>query len=256
MGEALISAGLRGGVFGSTDVTVSDVSEQRRDILSRTHGVVVTADSAAAVNGCELIVLAVKPQDFPTIGAGLQAGLTERQTVISIMAGVPIQKLVQELEHQAVVRVMPNTPALVGEAMSVWYAAPAVSAQAKDSITLLLRAAGREMEASDERYLDMATALNGSGPGFLFFILEAMIDGGVKIGLSDDLARELAVQTFVGSAVLARETGRPPAELRSMVTSKGGTTAAGLARMEEGHVREAIVAAVEAAHARAQELSA
>jgi pyrroline-5-carboxylate reductase len=148
---------------------------------------------------------------------------------------------------------MPNTAAVVGEAISVWFARD-VPTEGREAATALLRAVGREMEVTDEKYLDMVTAVSGSGPGFLFLILEALIDAGVHVGLRRDLAEELAVQTLVGSGKLARELGKHPAELRNMVTSPGGTTAAGLQVLEDAGVRGTIIDAIEAAYLRAQEL--
>ena len=254
MGEALLSALLEAGVAQAADVTVSDVAEGRRQHLASRYGVAVTTENAEAVGGAEVVVLAVKPQEFSSVAADLWGRLDDGQTVCSIMAGVPIQRVVDELQHDAVVRVMPNAAAFVGQAMSVWTASEAVSDEARQAAGRLLAALGREVQVSEERYLDMATAVSGSGPGFVFLFLEALIDAAVHIGLGRELAEELAVQTLLGSAGLARELGKHPAELRNMVTSPGGTTAAGLQVLEEAGLRGAIIDAVEAAYERAKEL--
>lgn len=255
MGEALISALLKDGFVESGDVTVSDVVKARREQLASTYGVAVTERNAEAAEGADVLVLAVKPQEFPNIAGELKGRLADGQTVLTIMAGVPIESIADALAHAAVVRVMPNTAASVGEAMSVWTASEAVSQDAQDAVARMLRTLGREVRVSDEKYIDMATALNGSGPGFIFLVLEALIDGGVHVGLPREQAQELSIQTLFGSAVLARDSGKPPAELRKMVTSKGGTTAAGLKVLEEAGLRDAIIGAVEAAYERAKELS-
>lgn len=254
MGEALVSALLREGVAQAGELTVGDIAQARREHLASRYGVTVSADNAEAIRDAELVVLAVKPQEFSAVARDLQGRLDGAQTVLTIMAGVPIARVAGELEHNAVVRAMPNTAAFVGQAMSVWTAGEAVSEQGREAAGRVLGALGRQVQVSDEKYLDMATAVSGSGPGFVFLFLEAFIDAAVHIGLRRELAEELAVQTLLGSAVLARELGKHPAELRNMVTSPGGTTAAGLQVLEEAGLRGAVIDAVEAAYERAKEL--
>lgn len=254
MGEALLGAALREGVVQAGDVAVSDVAEARREHLASSYGVAVTSENVEAARDAELVVLAVKPQEFSGVARDLRGHLDSGQTAVSIMAGVSIARLVDELGQAAAVRVMPNTAAFVGQAMSVWTASEAVSDEHEHAVARLLGAMGREVRVGEEQYLDMVTAVSGSGPGYVFLFLEALIDGGVQIGLPRELAEELAVQTLVGSGAMAREMGKQPAELRSMVTSRGGTTAAGLQVLEDAGVRGAIVAAVEAAYQRAKEL--
>jgi len=174
--------------------------------------------------------------------------------VISIMAGVPIDKIARSLRHAAIVRAMPNTPAAVGEGMSVWTATPEVDEATRAQVGAIFGAMGREMYVDDEKYLDMATALSASGPGFVYLLIEAFIDAGVHIGYKRDVAQMLALQTFIGSAKYMEATGKHPAELRNQVTSPGGTTAAGLIEMENAGVRGAIIDAIEAAYNRSKEL--
>ena len=255
MGEALVSCWLKAGTVQPGDVTVSDVAEPRRRLLASEYGVGVTANNADAVREAGIVVLAVKPQEFSNVASGLRGKLDAGSIAVSIMAGVPVARIVSELRHEAVVRVMPNTAAFVGQAMSVWTASPSVSQEQLEAVAGLLRAVGRELRVSDEKYLDMATAVNGSGSGFIFLFLEALIDAAVHIGLRRDIASELAVQTLVGSATLAREMNKHPAELRNMVTSPGGTTAAGLQVLEDAGFRGAIIDAIEAAFERSKELS-
>ena len=255
MGEAIVAALLKEGVVEPGDATVSDVAEARRQHLSSTYGVAVTTDNRDAARDAEVVLLAVKPQEFAGVAAGLKGELQSDQTALSIMAGVPIARIAEGLGHRAVVRAMPNTAAFVGQAMSVWTASEAVSAQGRDAAATLLRALGRELQVSDEKYLDMATAVSGSGPGFVFLFLEAFIDGAVHVGLRREVAEQLATQTFFGAAVMAQELRKHPAELRNMVTSPGGTTAAGLQVLEDAGLRGAIIDAIEAAYQRAQELS-
>lgn len=255
MGEALISAALKRSLAKPGDVTVSDVLEARREQLASRYGIRTAGDNAEAARGAALVVLAIKPQEFSGVAAGLKGKLEATQTVLSIMAGVPVARVAGELGHAAVVRAMPNTAAFVGQAITVWMPGAGVSEAAREAAATLLRALGREVQVADEQYLDMATAVSGSGPGYIFLFLEAFIDAAVHIGLPPELAHELAVQTLAGSATLARELGKQPAELRAMVTSKGGTTAAGLQVLEDAGLRRAIIDAVEAAYKRAKELS-
>ena len=254
MGEALVSAFLKAGVVQPGDIVVSDVAEERRKQLSADYGVRATADNAEAVSNADVVVLAVKPQEFSNVAAPLKGTLNSGQTVLSIMAGVSMERIGSELGHDAIVRVMPNTAAFVAEAMSVWTASSAVADEAKRGIAGLLRAMGRELEVSDESYLDMATAVSGSGPGFVFYFLEGLIDGALKVGFEREQAEALAVQTLYGAACLARESDKDAGALREMVTSKGGTTAAGLQKLDDAGVRDAMISAVVAAHERAKEL--
>ncbi len=254
MGEAIVSAVLKTGAAQASEVVVSEPVRARREQLESAYGVRTSADNAKAVEGAALVLLAVKPQEFANVAEGLRGRLAAGQTVLSIMAGVPIARISRELGYDAVVRAMPNTAAFVGEAMSVWTASAAVSGDGRAAAKAVLGAMGRELGVDDERFLDMATAVNGSGPGFIFLLLEAFIDAAVDIGFEPAAAEELMVQTLLGSAKLARESGKPARELRQMVTSKGGTTAAGLLVLEAADVRSTIADAVRAAYERAKEL--
>ncbi len=254
MGEAMISAVLRGDVAAPDSVSVGDVSEERRRHLQSRYGVGVSADNVEAARGADIVVLAVKPQELAAVARGLRDHLAPEQTVVSIMAGVRMGAIRDALGHGALVRVMPNTPASVGEGMSLWTAAADVNADQREQVRRVLAAMGREMYVPDEKYLDMATAVSGSGPGFVFLLLEAFIDGAVHVGLRREAATEMVLQTVLGSVRMAQETGKHPAELRNMVTSPGGTTAEGLRVLEEAGVRAAMVDAIIAAYERTLEL--
>lgn len=256
MGEAVLRAGLAAGALRAADVTVAEVNPARAATVAKTHGVVTTGDARIAVAGADVVLFAVKPQEFGAVGASLAGAVPPHATVASIMAGVRIQTLSAALQHERIVRVMPNTPAAIGEGVSVWTATAAVDERAREAMRSLLASMGREIYVDDEKYVDMATALSGSGPGFVYLLIEAFIDAGVAIGFRRDVAEQLAVQTFAGAARYAAETGRHPAVLRNEVTSPGGTTAAGLQVLEAAAVRAAIVEAIEAAYERSQELGA
>jgi pyrroline-5-carboxylate reductase len=252
MGEALVAALLAKGVAEAGDIAVGELLEERRRHLAQRYGVRTDAQAAAAVQGADLAVLAVKPQDFPTVARAL--GGSAHQLYLSIMAGVPLRALATSLGSQRVARAMPNTPAQIGEGVTVWTALPAVDEGARQQVRRVLAALGHEVYVEDEKYVEMATAVSGSGPGFLFLLLEALVDGAVHIGLPRPLAVELVYRTALGTVRYAQASGRHPAELRSQVTSPGGTTAAGLLELERQGVRAAIMGAIEAAHRRALEL--
>lgn len=255
MGEAIVRAALRAGLAQPGDVVVCEQIAGRREVLARDHGVQVTAELAEAAAGEGLLILAVKPQDCGSL-APLAPALPSDRTVVSIMAGVRLETLRQLLRHDRVVRVMPNTPAAIGAGVSVWTADPSVPEADRERIERLLEAMGRQVYVQDETYLDMATAVSGSGPGYVYLLVEAFIDAAVALGFRWEIASQLAVYTFLGSARYLEETGKHPAIARNEVTSPGGTTAAGLVELESAGVRAAFVRAVAAAYQRARELGA
>jgi pyrroline-5-carboxylate reductase len=250
MGEAILSAAIERGVFGSGEVTVCELLEQRRNQIRGEYGVSVTTSAAEAMAAADLVILSVKPQDMSSIRGAMTGG----SLLLSIMAGVPIAAIQKEFHHDCIVRVMPNTPVAANAGMSVWTATDAVSEGQRELSRGLLGAIGREIYVDDEKKLDMATAVSGSGPGYVFLFIEAMIEGGVAIGLTRAQASEMVLQTVFGSAVYAQESGRSAAELRAMVTSPAGTTAAGLLELERSAVRAAIIDGIRAAYERAREL--
>lgn len=256
MGEAVLRAGIAAGVLRPADVTVAEVNPARAETVAKAHGVATTGEARMAAAGADVVLFAVKPQEFGPVAASLAGGIGAGATVGSIMAGVRIDTLASALEHERIVRIMPNTPAAIGEGVSVWTATAAVGESAREAVRSLLAAMGREVYVDDEKYLDMATALSGSGPGFVYLLIEAFIDAGVSIGFRRDVAELLAVQTFAGAARYAAQTGRHAAVLRNEVTSPGGTTAAGLQVLEAAAVRAAIIEAIEAAYERSRELGA
>jgi pyrroline-5-carboxylate reductase len=254
MGEAMLSAVLARGLSSKEEVTVSDISQTRREHLKQKYGITVADDNRQAVGRGDIVVLAIKPQNLAEVMAGLNGAFNSPQLVVSIIAGARINTLCQGLSYRQVVRVMPNTPAQIGEGMSVWTATPEVTEEQRKWAGSILGAMGREIYVTDEKCIDMATAVSGSGPAYIFLLAEALASAAVKIGLSYDVARELVEQTVLGSAKFMRHSDKLPAELRRMVTSPGGTTAAALARLEEGRFTELITEAVTAAYRRAREL--
>jgi pyrroline-5-carboxylate reductase len=250
MGEAILGAALDSGVFAAEDVVVADIAEARRAQIAREYRVAVTAESAEAMEGAGLVVLSVKPQDMRSVH-GSMAG---DALLVSIMAGVPIKSIAADFQHEAVARVMPNLLVAAKAGMSVWTATPKVSEPQRELVRRLLSSMGRELYVDDEKKLDMATAVSGSGPAYVYLFIEAMVEGAVAVGLTRAQAEELVLQTVYGAAVFATESGKQAADLRAMVTSPAGTTAAGLLELERGAVRAAIIECIRAAHRRAQEL--
>ncbi|MBI4328579.1 MAG: pyrroline-5-carboxylate reductase [Chloroflexi bacterium] len=254
MGEAITKAVLAREMASPREIAIVETIPARRDFLTETLKVRATSDPKEAAKEAEVVVVAVKPQQIQPALSPLHGVLGKEQLVLSIAAGVRIGTLSGILGHSAVVRVMPNTPAQIGRGMSVWTATPAVTTKQKEQAAAILRALGKEIYVDDEHYLDMATALSGSGPGYVLLFLEALIDAGVHIGLPRAMAEEMARQTLLGTAHLAEETGKHPAELRNMVTSPGGTTAEGLLALEEGGLRAAVTRAVVAAYEKSKAL--
>jgi pyrroline-5-carboxylate reductase len=254
MGEAIIAGAIANDVTDAGSITACDIAAARRKHLASHYKVSVTDDPATALDGAELVVLAVKPQEFASAAAKLEGNLEKRQVAMSIMAGVPISAISEMLKHNQVIRAIPNTPATVSEGMTVWTATPSVKSSARDNVRMLLRVLGKEIYVDAEKYLDMATAVSSSGPAYVFLVMEAMVDAAVHIGIKREMAVPMVIQTFLGSARYATESGRHLAELRNQVTSPGGTTTEGLLALEEAGLRAAFVQAVEAAYLKAKEL--
>ena len=254
MAEAILGGMLDGGVAAAGDVIIGEPVPARRDYLAERYGVGVSDANGPVVNASDITVMAVKPQDLPKVYADIGGGFTEGQSIMSIVAGTKMKSLADGMQHDGIIRVMPNTPAQIGEGMTMWTCAPAVSKAHRDTTSAILSTIGDEIFVDDEKYLDMATALSASGPAYVFMILEAMIDAGVYVGLPRDVARRLALQTVKGSTELVVRTGRHPAELKDMVTSPGGTTAEGLQALERAGVPAAVVDAVNAAYLKSIKL--
>ena len=254
MAEAILGGVLERELASPEDIAVAEVIGPRRDYLSEQYGVVVTDDGVAAAQHGSLVLLAVKPQDLPKAMSGLRKSLTDDQAAVSIVAGATVASIRKGLDHDAIVRVMPNTPAQIGAGVSVWTATDKTPPERVDETRELLRAIGVEVYVPSEKYVDMATGLSGSGPAYVFLFIEALTDAGVQVGLSRDIAATLATQTVLGSAQLLQQSGRHPAELRNAVTSPGGTTAEGLLSLESNRFRAAVMEAVEAAYEKAVQL--
>jgi pyrroline-5-carboxylate reductase len=254
MGETLLSGLLRAGT-PAADLLVCEKRAERAAELRERYAVTVT-DSTAEVAGADTVALVVKPQDMADVLTDLAPHLAPGQLLVSLAAGITTAFVEQHVpDGVAVVRVMPNTPALVDEGMAAISAGSHCDDDHLSRAEELLRATGRVVRVP-EKQQDAVTAISGSGPAYLFFVVESMIEAGVHLGLPRSTATELVVQTVVGSAKLLRETGEHPTVLRERVTSPGGTTAAAVRELEDHKVRAAFITAMEAARDRSRELAA
>ncbi|MDE5109441.1 MAG: pyrroline-5-carboxylate reductase [Trichodesmium sp. St17_bin3_1_1] len=257
IGEALLSCLVQQDVYLPSEILVSDPQQERRDFLAQKYGVQVTTDNCLVVKSTtEALLLAVKPQAFDSVVSELedrQEVITTLPLLISIMAGVPLQKLEAVFPGQPVVRVMPNTPAIVGVGMSAITLGKNIQPLHQQLATRILASVGEVLEVP-ESLMDAVTAVSGSGPGYVTIFIESLTDGGVCAGLPRAMAYQLALQTVLGTTVLLQKSGMHPAQLKDQVTSPGGTTIAGIAELEGAAFRSAIIEAVLAAKERAQEL--
>jgi len=254
MGEAMLSAILDKGLALPQAIFVSDISEARRQHLEQKYFVSVASSNRLVAEKGNVVILVIKPQNLAEVMAELNGQLKPAQLVLSIIAGARIETLCRGLNHSSIVRAMPNTPAQIGQGVSVWTATAEVTQQQREWASSILGAMGKEIYVGDERYIDMATAVSGSGPAYVFLFMESLIDAAVHIGLPHDIAQELVLQTVLGSGHFMQKSGKSPAELRKMVTSPGGTTAEALLQFERGKFADLIQQAVSAAYNRAKEL--
>jgi pyrroline-5-carboxylate reductase len=254
MAEALIKGLLSKEFLKPGRITASDLSEDRRNHLKESFGINITSENNEAVTGSEIIILAVKPQVMPTVLEDIGPVVSSNHIVVSIAAGITIHSLEKRLpEGTRVVRVMPNTPALVQAGAAALCKGTAASEDDLDIVRQILEAVGRAVVVP-EALMDAVTGLSGSGPAYVFTFIEGLIDAGVREGLSRTVAQELVVQTVLGAALMCQNTGKHPAELTTMVTSPGGTTVAGLHVLERAALRGILLDAVRAATERSREL--
>ena len=253
MGEALIRGLLKAGLITPEKITVSDISENRLSFLESNYKVGTQINNQKAIEGADIIILAVKPQMMASVSEEIASSLSPDMLVISIAAGVNLSRMKSLLRFQRVIRVMPNTPALVLQGITCICQDGATDQDL--AITKDIFQAVGKVVIMEERHIDAVTGLSGSGPAYCFLMIEALADGGVKMGLPRSVALELAIQTMCGSAALIDEFARHPGELKDMVASPGGTTIWGLHALEKRGVRGALMEAVEQAALRSKELA-
>ncbi len=256
MAEALVKGLLRARVAEPREIICSDRREERGPELTQRYGVRFTRSNRDATEQADIVILSVKPQIMNKLLAEIAPALDQKKLVISIAAGVPIAAIERKVGHGVrIVRTMPNTPALVGAGATALSAGEHATEEDLRQARALFDAIGKTVEV-DEPLLDAVTGLSGSGPAYIFLVIEALSDAGVKVGLPRATALELAAQTVLGSAKLLIETGEHPGRLKDQVTSPGGTAIAGLHTLEAGGLRTTLMDAVEAATKRSRELGA
>ena len=256
MAEAMIAGLIRQKLASPGDMIAAGPRLERLEELQKTYGILVDIDNANAVRQADIVVLSVKPQRLKRVLTDLRGLVPPHALVLSIVAGAPINKIETGLAHQRVVRSMPNTPAQIGEGITVWTASQAVTKEEQEIARQVLSALGDEVYVEEESYLDMATAVSGTGPAYVFLFMEAMIDAGVHLGFPRRIAEQLVAKTVRGSVdfYLKKEGPTHLAHLRNQVTSPGGTSAAALYYLEKAGFRTAISRAIWAAYERSQEL--
>jgi pyrroline-5-carboxylate reductase len=254
MAEALMRGLVRSGTAVADRIMASDVRDERLEYIRNEVGVETTTDNLAVVAYSHILVLAVKPNVVTSVVQEIKGRLSDKHLVISIAAGVPLAKLERDLPPSArVVRVMPNTPCLVGETAAGYALGRNATEEDAKKVEQILSAVGRSFRL-EEKLLDAVTGLSGSGPAYVYILIEALADGGVRAGLPRNVALELAAQTVLGAAKMVLETGLHPGELKDRVASPGGTTIAGIHELERAGFRAALINAVQAATTRAREL--
>jgi pyrroline-5-carboxylate reductase len=248
MAEAMIRGILRVGLADPDAIWASGPRGERGKDLAGRYGVHATVDNAEAVRNGDVVVLAVKPQRLQQALGSIAGAVRPDQLIMTIVAGARCHMISHALGNTAVVRVMPNTPAQIGAGVSVWWASEGVTEAQKGTVRELLKALGTEVEVDEERMIDMATAVSGTGPTYVFLVMEALVDAAVHLGFSRRVAQTLVGQTLLGSAMFATQSSLHPAEMRNMVTSPGGTSAEAIYQLEKGGIRTVLSKAVWAAY--------
>ncbi len=254
MAQAMIQGLLGKRVVAPEGITVSEPREKRRSELETRYHIHTTSDNRAAARAGQVVVLSIKPQILARVLPQLKGQLKPEQVVLSIIAGGRIGTIADGTSHAAIVRAMPNTPAQIGEGVTVWTATPNVSEAQRQQACAIFDSLGKEIYVDDEKYLDMATAVNGTGPTYVFLVLEALIDAAVHLGFSRDVAHDMVIEMMRGSILFAQKSDKHPAELRNMVTSPGGTSAEAIYQMEKGSLRTVLSKAVWAAYQKSVQL--
>lgn len=256
MAEAMIAGLIRQKFTTPDQLIAAGPNRERLDELEQRYSISTNLDNAAAAGQADIVVLSVKPQRLTKVLSGMRGSLRPEALVLSIVAGASISKICANLDHEAVVRSMPNTPAQIGEGITVWTASQTVTEEQRNMAKLILSALGDEIYVDEENYLDMATALSGTGPAYIFLFMEAMVDAGVHLGFPRRVAEQLVSKTVRGSVdfYLKRSGDLHLAHLRNQVTSPGGTSAAALYYLEKAGFRTAISRAIWAAYERSQQL--
>jgi pyrroline-5-carboxylate reductase len=254
MAEAMVKGLIHRAGVASEMILMSGPRQERLNELSKTYSISTTTDNLASVKKADVIVISVKPQSLDVALKDLSGAIPKTALVLSIVAGATLKGISKMLEHHAIVRAMPNTPAQVGKGITVWTSTESVTSTQKEQARDILGALGEEIYVEEEDYLDMATALSGTGPAYVYLFMEAMVDAGVHLGFPRRIAERLVVQTVAGSVAFYDHSPLHLARLRNQVTSPGGTSAAALYYLEKAGFRTAISRAIWAAYERSTQL--
>jgi pyrroline-5-carboxylate reductase len=254
MAEAMATGLVKRGGLAPGKILMSGPQPARLKLLADRYGFATTTDNIAAAGDSDVVLLTVKPQSLDDVLREMDGAIPNKSLVLSIIAGARTDDIARGLQHRAIVRAMPNTPAQVGEGITVWTATNEVSPSQRDQARKVFGSFGKEIFVEDENYLDMATALSGTGPAYVFLFMEAMVDAGVHLGFPRRIAEELVVQTVKGSVAFYEHSPNHLARLRNQVTSPGGTSAAALYYLEKAGVRTALSRAIWAAYERSVQL--
>ena len=258
MAESMIAGLLRQKIVAPSQIVASHPREDRRRELRERYAIEAHKSNAVAVRSLpeknSVVLLTVKPQRLKAVLSDLDGAVRPEHLVISIVAGARIGKLSEALKNDLIVRAMPNTPSQIGKGITAWTCSESVNKAHRQQVGTMLAALGSELHVETENMIDMATSLSATGPTYIFMVMEAMTDAGVHLGFSRDMAKELVQETMLGSVLFAMESHKHPAELRNMVTSPGGTSAAAIYQMEKGTLRTVLSKAIHAAYKRAVEL--
>lgn len=252
MAEAMIQGLVNNKAITPDGITVAEPREKHRADLAARYHVHVTGDNCQAARAGGIVVLSIKPQVLARVLPELKGQLRAEQLIISIIAGGRIGTIAEGTAHAAIVRAMPNTPAQIGAGMTVWTATSSVTQTQREQASAIFQSLGKEIFVDEEKYLDMATAVSGTGPTYTFLVLEALIDAAVHLGFSREVAHDIVIETMRGSILFAEKSGKHPAELRNMVTSPGGTSAEAIYQMEKGALRTVLSKAVWAAYQKSR----
>ncbi|HEX7608920.1 MAG TPA: pyrroline-5-carboxylate reductase [Candidatus Cryosericum sp.] len=250
MAKAFVESLLAKGIVSEDDVMVSSRSWATLEVMRERHHVHTTLSNREAVQFGDIVLLAVKPQNLERVFADIKGVMRPEQVLLSIVAGVGIDRLSECMGHDRIVRCMPNAAAQIGAGVSVWMASPQVVQEDRTLVRSVLGAVGLEIEVDEERYVDMATAVSGTGPAYVFLFIEAFMDAAVRLGFQRDMALELVLQTMEGSLKLARSSQKHVADLKNSITSPGGTAAEAVYELEKAGFRTALSNAVLAAYQR------
>ncbi|MHB8133341.1 MAG: pyrroline-5-carboxylate reductase [Anaerolineaceae bacterium] len=254
MGEAILGGLIQQNLTKKECIHASEPRLERRSELTEKYGIKTTEDNLHAIEDADVVVLAVKPQKLNKLLHQIDGKIPKDAVVISIVAGASLETISKGLNHQAVIRTMPNTPGQIGKGITVWFPANSVNEKQLENAKLMLKALGENIQVDEEYYLDMATALSGTGPMYVFLFMEALMDAGVHLGFARHISEKLVIETIRGSVEYYESQNVHVADLRNKVTSPGGTSAAALYYLEKAGFRTAISRAIWAAYERSQQL--